>query len=533
MAKLLKKTLLTVSMALVLDTGSSATDGITSYPAITGTAQANTAVTIKEGSSVLGTTTADSTGAWSFTPTGLADGAHTLTATQTDMAGNTGTATLSFTLSGTEQTSAKIYYVSPTGSDSNPGTISAPFRTIQTAYSRLAPGDTLYLRQGTYFEPLNLYRTAASGSPFHISGYPGETVIIGGSHQPAGQDLVAITGAYQVVSNLTVVNSQKRGVSIWEAHDVEVKNMIVHDSAYGGIIAAASSLGIIHDIWIHDNIVYDNVLNNASHTADGGWDAGIGIGAARNVVVENNISYQNQGEGIGCYMTDNCAVSSNTIHDNYSVDLYIDNDTNSRFEKNLIYTTGLNQYYREGYPARGITMANEDYRSQYGTNNPSENDTIANNIVVGDRTGFDYGSYGIGGGLQQTTVTNNTFVNTAGPAISIAADAHSGSYIQNNIVSDSNGTTLFYGAASGITFRNNLWNGGSAGAAAGAGDVNADPKFTIGSGMIASNYALQDISPAIDAAIAQNAPLSDYAGTSRPQGFGYDIGAYEYTSSLH
>ena len=43
-------------------------------------------------------TTADGTGAWSFTPAGLIDGAHTLTATQTDLAGNTGTATLSFML---------------------------------------------------------------------------------------------------------------------------------------------------------------------------------------------------------------------------------------------------------------------------------------------------------------------------------------------------------------------------------------------------------------------------------------------------
>ena len=41
---------------------------------------------------------ADAAGAWSFTPSGLADGAHTLTASQTDLAGNTGTATLSFTL---------------------------------------------------------------------------------------------------------------------------------------------------------------------------------------------------------------------------------------------------------------------------------------------------------------------------------------------------------------------------------------------------------------------------------------------------
>jgi hypothetical protein len=87
-----------LSIGLVWDTGSSATDIITSNPAIKGTADANTLVTIKEGTTTLGTTTASSTGAWSFTPSGLADGAHILTATETDLAGNTGTATLSFAL---------------------------------------------------------------------------------------------------------------------------------------------------------------------------------------------------------------------------------------------------------------------------------------------------------------------------------------------------------------------------------------------------------------------------------------------------
>ena len=87
-----------VSTALVSDTGSSATDKITSNPAIKGTGQAGRVVTIKEGGTTLGTTTADSTGAWSFTPAGLAEGTHMLAATQTDLAGNTGTATLSFML---------------------------------------------------------------------------------------------------------------------------------------------------------------------------------------------------------------------------------------------------------------------------------------------------------------------------------------------------------------------------------------------------------------------------------------------------
>src|SRR4051794_19838592 len=85
-------------MALVSDTGGSAADNITSNPAITGVGQANTLVTIKEGGTTLGTVMADGTGAWSFTPIGLFDGAHTLSATQTDAAGNTGTVMLSFTL---------------------------------------------------------------------------------------------------------------------------------------------------------------------------------------------------------------------------------------------------------------------------------------------------------------------------------------------------------------------------------------------------------------------------------------------------
>ena len=45
-----------LSIYLVNDTGSSASDQITSNPAIKGTGQANTLVTIKEGSTILGTT---------------------------------------------------------------------------------------------------------------------------------------------------------------------------------------------------------------------------------------------------------------------------------------------------------------------------------------------------------------------------------------------------------------------------------------------------------------------------------------------
>ena len=87
-----------LTAALVSDTGASAIDRITAKAALTGTADANSTVTIGNGATVLGTTTAGAGGAWNFTPVGLADGVYTLTATETDLAGNTGSATLGFTL---------------------------------------------------------------------------------------------------------------------------------------------------------------------------------------------------------------------------------------------------------------------------------------------------------------------------------------------------------------------------------------------------------------------------------------------------
>src|SRR3954451_23676045 len=114
-----------LSIGLASDTGSSATDKITSNPAVKGTGQASTLVTVKEGSITLSTPTADSTGVWSYTPSGFADGAHTLTATQTNLAGNTVTATLSFILD-TMPPALSIGLVSDTGSSATDKITSNP-----------------------------------------------------------------------------------------------------------------------------------------------------------------------------------------------------------------------------------------------------------------------------------------------------------------------------------------------------------------------------------------------------------------------
>ncbi|MCE0489776.1 Ig-like domain-containing protein [Pantoea sp. Mb-10] len=69
-------------------------------PVLSGTAEANALVTVYDGSTVLGSVTAGSSGAWSFTPAALANGAHVLSTTVTDSAGNvsTGNATATVTV---------------------------------------------------------------------------------------------------------------------------------------------------------------------------------------------------------------------------------------------------------------------------------------------------------------------------------------------------------------------------------------------------------------------------------------------------
>ncbi|ADU70507.1 Ig-like domain repeat protein [Pantoea sp. At-9b] len=72
-----------------IEPGSSTND---STPVVSGVAEPGSTVTVSDGSTVLGTATADGDGNWSFTTPTLTDGSHSLTTTVTDPAGNTGPA---------------------------------------------------------------------------------------------------------------------------------------------------------------------------------------------------------------------------------------------------------------------------------------------------------------------------------------------------------------------------------------------------------------------------------------------------------
>src|SRR5450631_314540 len=89
------------------------------------------------------------------------------------------------------------YYVSPTGSDDNPGTVSAPFETItkardtvRTINSAMTGDIYVYLRGGDYriTSPFS-FAVQDSGTGNHrifYQGYPGETPVINGAQKVTG-----------------------------------------------------------------------------------------------------------------------------------------------------------------------------------------------------------------------------------------------------------------------------------------------------------------------------------------------------------
>jgi Bacterial Ig-like domain/Nidogen-like len=171
------ETLPTVTERLASDTGSLATDNITSNDALTGTGIANTVVHFSvDGTAIAATTTANAQGVWSFTPAGLADGAHTIVASQTDGFGNTGTASLSFTLD-TDVPTVAI------------GTINTATHTISGTADGADAGTTIAILDSvTTYSPLTPYAAALLTAGHNLTNGLGGSAGFGNNVVPIGDD---------------------------------------------------------------------------------------------------------------------------------------------------------------------------------------------------------------------------------------------------------------------------------------------------------------------------------------------------------
>jgi|GEM_PF-974385 len=122
-------------------------------------------------------------------------------------------------------------------------------------------------------------------------------------------------------------------------------------------------------------------------------------------------------------------------------------------------------------------------------------------------------------------LANGHATQTAG----VRFDAGAGGALTNSIV-----TGNHLGLSCGTACQgghNIVWGNGTDyadGAAALSGDITSDPRLVSPS---EGNYRLRPDSPAIDAGTSTDAPTTDFDGTARPAGLGFDIGPFEFGGS--
>ncbi|MFK5891973.1 MAG: DUF1565 domain-containing protein [Pseudomonadota bacterium] len=178
------------------------------------------------------------------------------------------------------------YYVSPDGDDSNKGSITNPFVTIEKAISHVKAGDTIYLRAGIYSlknkenSSYGLYITKNGSSQKHIKlwAYPGEKVELV-PHYPY-QTLAAIkftgdywhfkgfsiTGIKQWLTNGNTRSSFNVGFDVKDAnHNIFELIESHHNEGIGFYLGGNSNDNLVLNADFHHNGDPLTILNGKSY----------------------------------------------------------------------------------------------------------------------------------------------------------------------------------------------------------------------------------------------------------------------------
>jgi hypothetical protein len=417
--------------------------------------------------------------------------------------------------------SGNIYFVSPSGSDSANGSYTAPWKTIPHAVSAMAAGDITYVMNGAdqtgtdnYTASLSIANSGSSGKPKALVTYPGAQVTIGSATGPEyGIRTPAISGApfsYWTIAGFTI-RGGNQGLKLVEApywrivgNDfscpngggasacVEITESSNYSKFYGNTIhdSGTGSTKLYHSLYYSTDTNHDDV----------GWNTIANNQTCRGIQFHSSPLGNSTTSGLNMY---DISVHDNVIHGQICDGINLATIDPSKGQvsvyNNVVYSVGLGPDPPDG------TSSYACIASPGITNNGSPGTGTAQ---VYNNTLYDCGARG-GSNAGAIEVTG-------GPAFSL----------KDNLVQQKSGESYLASSsnASLLSGSNNLWFGGSSLPAGFSLSVNADPQL-ISAG---TNFALSSTSPAIDAG-ANTPAATDIAGTPRPQGPAFDIGAYEYT----
>ena len=328
------------------------------------------------------------------------------------------------------------YYVATTGSDSNPGTLAAPFATLQHAATVAVAGDTVLARQGVYNALLTPPHSGnTTQGPITFASYPGELATIDGTGLavPGGQNgLVTLNNSSYVViegfelRNYSTTSIQQVPVGIYvtgAGSGVQIVNNHIHNitttaattakkcgsDALGMAVYGSKAPASINGLVISGNEL-DSLLTGCSESMsiDGNVD---GYEVTSNLVHDNNnigidsIGFEKVSPDPAYDQARNGEVRGNVVYNitsygnpdygkQYAADgIYVDGGTQIVIEQNVVYATDL-----------GVELA-----SEHGGHVTSYI-TARNNLVFGNNSnGISIGGYGKArGGTDHCTIVNNT-----------------------------------------------------------------------------------------------------------------------------
>src|SRR5436305_1348966 len=205
------------------------------------------------------------------------------------------------------------FYVSTTGSDSNPGTVTSPWRTIQHASNSVQAGDTVYVRGGVYNESVNIsVLGSATEGPIEFQTFPAEQAIVDGTglvpSTSARQGLINIANqSYISFQGFEIRNYQTSSASaapagIWISGSgsyIQVLNNLIHNivttsetngNAFGIAVYGTAAPASLDRVTISGNQVYNlRTGNSESVNVDGN---------VTNFSITNNVIHDNDNIGI-------------------------------------------------------------------------------------------------------------------------------------------------------------------------------------------------------------------------------------------